>query len=272
VASQREKVERFRALHARPGAFILANAWDAGSARLLAEAGFEALATTSGGFAFTLGKRDNHAGREAVLRNAAELVAASDLPVSADLEDAFAPTPEGVAETFRLAGAVGLAGGSIEDSTRDPNAPVLPIARAAERVRAAAEAAHALPSGFVLTGRAENFIAGRPDLADTIARLQAYQEAGADVLFAPGLTREEDIRTVVRSVDRPLNVIAVPNLLFSQAQLGEMGVKRISVGSALTRVAYGAMLEAAREMREKGTFGFSRTAPPTARFNSVFTR
>ena len=272
MASQREKVERFRALHARPSAFILANAWDAGSARLLAEAGFEALATTSGGFAFTLGKRDNYAGREAVLRNAAELVAASDLPVSADLEDAFAPTPEGVAETFRLAGAVGLAGGSIEDSTRDPNAPLLPIERAAERVRAAAESAHALPAGFVLTGRAENFIAGRPDLADTIARLQAYQEAGADVLFAPGLTREEDIRAVVRSVDRPVNVIAVPAhaLLAGAARRdgrpADQRRQRADPGR-VRRDARGG----ARDARA-GTFGFSKTAPPTARFNSVFTR
>ena len=270
MATQSEKGAAFRALHARPGPFIVANAWDAGSARLLAQAGFEALATTSAGFAFSLGKRDNHAGRDAVLHNAADIVAACDLPVTADLENAFGTTPERVAETMRLAGAAGLVGGSIEDSTRDPNAPLVPLARAAELVRAAAEAAHALPFPFTLTARAENFVVGRPDLADVIARLQAYQEAGADVLFAPGLSSEADIRTVVRSIDRPLNLIA-PSTPFSLAQLGEMGVKRLSVGGALTRLAYGALLEAAREMREQGTFSFAKNAPPTSRFNSAFT-
>ena len=269
MATQSEKGAAFRALHARPGAFIVANAWDAGSARLLADAGFEALATTSAGFAFSLAKRDNHAGREAVLRNAAEIVAASGLPVTADLENAFGTTPERVAETMRLAGAAGLVGGSIEDSTRDPNAPLLPLAHAAELVRAAAEAAHALPFPFTLTARAENFIVGRPDLADVIARLQAYQAAGADVLFAPGLAREEDIRALVRSVDRPVNLIA-PSTPYTLAQLADMGVKRLSLGGALTRLAYGAMLEAAREMREQGAFTWAKKAPPTSRFHSAF--
>ena len=269
MATQAEKGAAFRALHARPGAFIVANAWDAGSARLLARAGFEALATTSAGFAFSLAKRDNHAGREAVLRNAAEICAASDLPVSADLENAFGTTPERVAETIRLAGAAGLVGGSIEDSTRDPAAPLVPRERQVELVRAAAEAAHALAVPFTLTARAENFIVGRPDLADVIARLQAYQEAGADVLFVPGLAREEDIRAVVRSIDRPLNLIA-PSTPYSLAELAAMGVKRLSVGGALTRLAYGALLEAAQEMSERGTFTFAKRAPPTSRFHSVF--
>src|SRR5262245_19105596 len=251
MATQAEKAAAFRALHARPGAFVVANAWDAGSARLLAQAGFEAPATTSAGFAFTLAKRDNHAGREAVLRNAADICAACDLPVSADLENAFGTTPERVAETMRLAGAAGLVGGSIEDSTRDPNAPLVPRERQVELVRAAAEAAHALPYPFTVTARAEKFVVGRPDLADVIARLQAYQEAGADVLFAPGLAREEDIRAVVRSIDRPLNLIAVPGLAYSLAQLGDMGVRRVSLGGSLTRVAYGALLEAARELRDR---------------------
>ena len=271
MPTQAEKGAAFRALHARPGAFIVANAWDAGSARLLAGAGFEALATTSAGFAFTLAKRDNHAGRDAVLRNAADIVAASGLPVSADLENAFGSTPERVADTMRLAAAAGLVGGSIEDSTHDPDAPLVPLERQAELVRAAAEAAHALPFPFTLTARAENFVAGRPDLGDVIARLQSYQEAGADVLFAPGLVRAEDIRAVIRSVDRPVNVIVSnPAVQFSVRELAEMGVKRISLGSALTRVAYGAMLEAARELRENGTFGFVKRAAPNAVFTAAF--
>ena len=249
----------------------MANAWDAGSARLLAQAGFEALATTSAGFAFSLAKRDYQAGRDAVLRNAAEIVAASGLPVTADLENAYASTPKGVGETMRLAGAAGLAGASIEDSTRDPAAPLVPLARAAELVRAAAEAAHTLPFPFTLTARAEGLLVGRTDLGEIIARLQAYQEAGADVLFAPGLTAEADIRTVVRSVDRPVNVIvSSPAVHFSVGQLAEMGVKRISVGSSFTRVAYGALLDAARELRENGTFGFVSAAVPSGKLNSAF--
>jgi 2-methylisocitrate lyase-like PEP mutase family enzyme len=271
LTHQHDKGLAFRALHARPGAFIIANAWDAGSARLLEQAGFGALATTSAGFAFSIGRQDNQAGREAILRNAADIVAAADLPVSADLESGFGTTPNEVADTIRLAGSVGLVGGSIEDSTHDPSAPLLPVKRAAELVRAAAEAAHALPFPFALTARAENFLVGRPDLADAIARLQAYQEAGADVLYAPGLSREEDIRSVVRSVDRPVNVImGLASVSFSVSQLSELGVKRISVGSALARRAYGALVDAAREMREHGSFAFGKDAPSHARFTEWF--
>ena len=273
MSGQHDRGFAFRELHARPRAFVIANAWDAGSARLLEHAGFEAIATTSAGFAFSMGTQDGMAGREAILRNAAEIVAATALPVSADLENGFGTTPQEVAETMRLAGSVGLVGGSIEDSTHDSSAPLVPLERAAELVRAAAEAAHALPFPFVLTARAENFLVGRPDLADAIARLQAYQEAGADVLYAPGLTREEDIRTLVRAVDRPVNVImGLASVSFSVSQLSELGVRRISVGSALARRAYGALLDAAREIRERGTFGFGKEAPPHARFMEWFAR
>ncbi len=273
MTNQHEKGSTFRALHERAGAFIIANAWDAGSARLLELAGFEAIATTSAGLAFSLGKQDNHTGRDAILRNAADIVTATNLPVSADLEDGFGANPDAVAETMRLAGSVGLVGGSIEDSTHDPSAPLLPIDRAAELVRAAAEAAHALPHAFVLAARAENFLVGRPDIGDVIQRLQAYQQAGADVLYAPGLTREADIRAVVSSVDRPVNVImGLANTPFDVAELAEMGVRRISVGSALARRAYSALLDAAREMRERGTFSFASDAASHARFTGVFAR
>jgi 2-methylisocitrate lyase-like PEP mutase family enzyme len=261
VASQAEKGAAFHALHLRPRAFVIPNPWDAGTARLLAHLGFEALATTSAGYAFSLGKPDGAIGRDDSIAHAAAIVAATDLPISADLENGFGDRPEDTAETIRLGAGVGLAGGSIEDVPPERSAGPYEIARAADRIRAAAEVVRGLPFRFTLTARAENFIVGRPDLKDTIARLQAYQEAGADVLYAPGLATAEDIAAVVRSVDRPVNVVmGLAGVRLSVAALSAMGVARISVGSALSRAALGAFLRAAREMRESGTFEFAEEA------------
>ena len=255
VQMQAERARAFRALHEGPGPLLLPNPWDAGSARLLASLGFAALATTSGGFAATLGRLDGEVTREEALRHAALIAAATPLPVSADLENAFADEPAGVAETIGLATAAGLAGCSVEDYTRRPGEPIYDLGLARERVAAAASAAKAAPGRMVLTARAENYLHGRPDLADTIRRLQAYQDAGADVLYAPGLTSLADIRAVVSSVDRPVNVLAFAGAP-AVPQLAEAGVRRISVGSAFSNAALGALACAARELREEGTYGF----------------
>jgi 2-methylisocitrate lyase-like PEP mutase family enzyme len=263
MPTQAEKGEIFHALHQRKQAFIIPNPWDIGTARLLAHLGFEALATTSMGYAFSMGQRDMTLNREQTLAYAAAMVSATDLPVSADLEKGFGDTPEIVAETIRLAAGTGLAGGSIEDSTRRLNndGPIFELGLATERIRAAVAAARALPFRFTLTARAENYLWGRPDLGDTIKRLQAYQEAGADVLYAPGLTTRDDIAAVVRSVDRPVNVVmGLQGAQLSLADLSAIGVRRVSVGSALCRVALGAFLRAAREMHEHGTFNFGKEA------------
>ena len=268
MKTQPEKCAAFAALHARKGAFVIPNPWDAGSARLLEHLGFQALATTSAGYAFSCGNRDNTTGREATLAHASVIVAASDLPVSADLENCFGDAPEIVAETIRLAAQTGLAGGSVEDSTGRAESPQYELTHAADRVRAAAQAAHSLPFPFTLTARAENYLVGRPDLKDTIARLQAYQQAGADVLYAPGLTTLEDVAAVVRAVDRPVNVLA--GAQFSVAALAEIGVRRISAGGALARAAYGAFLLAAREMKEQGTFRFAEQAISYREISAIF--
>ena len=269
--TQADKGARFRALHAGAGALLLPNPWDIGSARLLEELGFEALATTSAGCAFSLGLRDNQVGRERMIRHVAELAAATTVPLSADLENGYGARACDAAETIRLAAEAGAVGGSIEDATGDAAWPVFEKAEAAERVRAAAEAARALPCPFMLTARAENFIVGRPDLRDTIARLQAYQEAGADVLYAPGLAKIEDIATVVKAVDRPVNVLmGMRGVRLSRAELSAAGVRRISVGSALARAAIGTVLRASLEMMEQGTFGFGEGAPGYAEVNSLF--
>jgi 2-methylisocitrate lyase-like PEP mutase family enzyme len=258
MLTQSEKGHAFRALHERDYAFIIPNPWDAGTARLLAHLDFEALATTSAGYAFSIGRRDNTVGREQMLAHVAAIASATDLPVSADLENGFGDAPEVAAETIRLAAAAGLAGGSIEDATGRPEQPIHELSSATERVRAAAEAAHALPFPFTLTARAENYLNGLPDLHDTIKRLQAYQEAGADVLYAPGLTTKEDIAAVISSVDRPVNVLmGLQGMQLNLQELSEMGVRRISVGSALCRAALGEFLRAAREMRDHGTFSFT---------------
>jgi len=274
-ATQAAKAERFQALHARPGAFVIPNPWDAGSARILEKLGFEALTTTSAGLAFVLGRRDGagEVTRDETLANAKAIADATDLPVAADLENGFGHAPEAAAETIRLAGEAGLVGGSIEDSTGSPARPIYDFQQAVERVAAAAEAAHALPFPFVLVGRAENFLHGRPDLDDTIRRLQAFEAAGADALFAPGLTWAEDIRTVCASVGKPINVVmGLKSASFSVAELAALGVRRISVGSALSRAALGAFVRAAREIREHGTFRFAEDALPYAEANDLVVR
>ena len=247
----------FLELHQREGRpLLLPNPWDVGSARLLESLGFEALATTSSGFAATLGRLDYGITREEALEHAAAIAAAVDAPVSADLENGFGDSPEDVAETIRRATEAGLAGGSIEDSTGRDEEPVYTLEAAAERIVAAVEAAD---GRFVLTARAENYLYGRDDLADTIARLQAFEAAGADVLYAPGLTKLEDIREVVRSVGKPVNVLALPDAP-GVAELAEAGVRRISVGGTFAFVALGAVVDAAQELLEKGTYGFSAQA------------
>ena len=271
MPTQAEKGTTFRALHQRDHAFIIPNPWDIGTARLLESLGFEALATTSAGFAFSIGKPDGAVDRETMLVHAADLVAATDLPVSADLENGYGNDPAHVAETIRLAAHAGLAGCSIEDVTPNRDQGPYELALSTERIRAAAEVARSLPFPFTLTARAENYIIGRPDLRDTIARLQAFQEAGADVLFAPGLKSKEDIAAVVRSVDRPVNVImGLQGVQLSLAELSEIGVKRVSVGSALSRAAMGAFLRAAREMQTHGTFTFAEDAVNYAELNKMF--
>ena len=255
MTSQSEKAARFLDLH-RPGdPLLLPNPWDMGSAKLLADLGFRALATTSSGFAATLGRLDGSVSREEALAHAAAMVAATELPVSADLENCFADDPDGVARTIALAVETGLAGCSVEDSTGDEDQPVYDIGLAAERVAAAAQAAHSGPVRFVLTARAENYLHGHKDLADTIARLQAYQEAGADVLYAPGLISLADIKQLVTAVDRPVNVLAMSGAP-SVGELAQAGVSRVSVGGAFAYAALGALVDAATELRDKGTYGY----------------
>ena len=271
MPTQAEKGSAFRALHQRDSAFIIPNPWDAGTARLLARLGFEALATTSAGYAFSVGQRDNTIGRDQMIAHVAAIAAATDVPVSADLENGFGDDPETVAETIRLAAAAGLIGGSIEDSTNRPGDPIYDHQLAIERVRAAAEAARALAFPFTLTARSENYLVGRPDLNDTIKRLQAYQEAGADVLYAPGLTNKDDIAAVVSSVDRPVNVVmGLQGVQLSLAALSALGVKRVSVGSALSRAALGAFLRAAQEMQAHGTFTFADEAVSFRELSALF--
>jgi 2-methylisocitrate lyase-like PEP mutase family enzyme len=264
MIAQQEKGKAFRALHERERAFIIPNPWDAGTARMLAHLGFEALATTSAGNAFSLGQKDGTVGREGTLANAAAIASATELPVSGDLENGFGDSPEMVAQAICMAAKAGLVGGSIEDATRRPEEPIYPIEQAIERIQAAAEAARALPFPFTLTARAENFLYERPDLKDTIHRLRTYQEAGADVLYAPGLSTKDEIAAVVSSVDRPVNVLmGLGGLDLSLEELSAMGVQRVSVGGALCRLALGAFLSAAREMQERGTFGFTKRATRT---------
>ncbi|HXU19198.1 MAG TPA: isocitrate lyase/phosphoenolpyruvate mutase family protein [Verrucomicrobiae bacterium] len=276
--SQTERARKFRALHklpatsgapiesSGPGAFIIPNPWDAGSARILAGLGFEALATTSAGFAFSLGRRDGAVTREEALAHCRAIANATDLPVAADLENCFGNDPKTVAETIRLAGSTGLVGGSVEDSSGDDHRPIYDYALAVERVAAAVEAARALPFPFTLTARAENFVHGRSDLDDTIRRLQAFAEAGADVLYAPGLPNLETIKAVCSAVaPHPVNGLAgMKGRAFSVADLTAAGVRRISLGGVLSRVAYAALISAAQEMQQRGTFTFVDHVPPNA--------
>lgn len=270
--SQRQKGEAFAALHARGQAFVIANAWDAGSSGLLTTLGFEAIATTSAGLAFSLARPDGEGAvsRAETLANARAIVEATHLPVSADLEGGFGDAPEACRDTILGAAQAGLVGGSIEDATGRSDAPIHPFGLAVERVRAAVEAARSLPHPFVLTARSENFLHGRPDLADTIRRLQAFQEAGADVLYAPGLPDIAAVRSVVASLDRPVNVLA--GAAFTVAELEAAGVRRISLGGLLARVAYGAAIEAARTVRAEGSFAFARTTVPHGELQRYFAR
>jgi len=274
--SRSARAEAFRVLHDRPGIFAIPNPWDAGSARILATLGFEALATTSAGLAFSAGRPDGEGaiGREETLANAAAIVSATSLPVSADLENGFGDDPDTCAETILKAAAAGLVGGSIEDATGRPGDRIYAFDLSVRRVKAAVKAARSLPFPFVLTARAENLISGRPDLQDTIRRLVAFAEAGADVLYAPGLKTREEIDAIVRAVaPKPVNVVmGLSGPSFSLDVLASLGVKRVSLGSSLARAAYGAFLHAAREVATKGTFEFARDAVPYAEFNAMFKR
>ena len=273
MRTQAEKAAAFRALHERPGAFIIPNPWDAGTAKLLASLGFEALATTSLGLSNSLGRPDGAGvvSREEVLDNCRLIAGATDLPVNADLENGYAHEPRAAAEMIRLASEAGIVGGSIEDATGDPQSPIYDFALAVERVQAAVETGRSLPVPFVLTARAENLLHGRPDLDDTIRRLQAFEKAGADVLYAPGLRDIPTIRTVVRAVGKPLNVVmSAADPAITQAQLAEAGVKRISVGGALSRLALAAFLKGAREMKDAGGFTWVRDTVPTKDLKTVF--
>lgn len=273
AVTQAEKAKVFRALHERAKAFIIPNPWDAGSARMLAALGFEALATTSAGAAFSMAFLDDELSREQTLANARAIVEATHLPVSADLGHGFGDAAEDAAATIRAAADVGLVGGSIEDFTGREDDPIYGKEFAAEKVRAAAEAARALPFPFTLTARAENLLHGRRDLKDTIARLQAYQEAGADVLYAPGLTTKADIRDVISSVDRPVNVLAsMPNMGFSVADLEQLGARRISLGGSLYRIAIAGFLKAAHQMKEHGTFSFVDGATKSSEIAGLFAK
>jgi 2-methylisocitrate lyase-like PEP mutase family enzyme len=267
--TQLEKGERFKALHASAGAFVIPNPWDAGSARILEGLGFEALTTTSAGLSFTLGKRDGEGTvtRAETLANAKLVADAVDLPVAADLENGFGDAPEAAALTIRLAGEqAGLVGGSIEDASGDAARPIYDFRHAVERVAASVEAARSLPFPFMLVARAEGLRFARPDLDDIIRRLQAFEAAGADVLFAPALPRAEDIRTVCASVTKPVNVVMgyarLQGKLWSVSDLAALGVKRISLGSSLSRVALGAFMRAAQEIQEQGTFSLADQAIP----------
>jgi len=270
-----EKAAAFRALHERPGAFVIPNPWDAGTARLLASLGFEALATTSLGLANSLGRVDgtNGVSRAQVIENCRVIAAATDLPVNADLENGYAHEPRAAAEIIRLAAGAGISGGSIEDATGEADRPIYDFQQAVERVQAAVEVARALPVPFLLTARAENLLHGRLDLDDTIRRLQAFEKVGADVLYAPGVRDLATIQTVVSSVSKPVNVVmsaADPDL--TVAQLAGVGVKRISVGGALSRLALAAFLKGAREMAERGAFTWMRDTVSSKELKDVFRR
>jgi len=275
MPTQAEKAAQFLALHQHPEPFVIANPWDAGTARILTGLGFQALSTTSAGLAFTLGRRDGEGAisRDEALANARSIVDATPLPVAADLENGYGHSPEAAAETIRLAaGTAGLVGGSIEDATGDPSHPIYDFNHAVERIAATATTARALPFPFMLVARAENYLHGRADLDDTIRRLQAFEAAGAEVLYAPGITSADDIRTVCASVGKPVNVLmgikGVPPL--SVEELGALGVRRISLGSGFSRAALTAFVRAAREVIEHGTFTFAEDTLYMSELTNLF--
>jgi len=270
--TREQKYKAFKALHERDGIFIIPNPWNAGTAKILTALGFEALATTSAGYAFSIGRQDSNSQvtRAGTLANAKEIVDATHLPVSADMQDGFGPSPESCSEMIQLASAIGLAGGSIEDATGDPASPIYDFQLAVERVAAAAETAHT--NQFLLTARAENFLHGRPNLDDTIRRLQSFADVGADVLYAPGLSTLESIREVCASVSKPVNVLmGFQGATFSLEELAAAGAKRISVGGSLARAALGAFIRAACEIKDKGTFTYSADAISHADANAFMT-
>lgn len=272
MKSQHEKAVQFRELHAGPGIFVTPNPWDAGSAVLLEQLGFPALATTSAGYAFSCGLPDGRVGRDRMMRHLKEIAGATSLPVSADLENGFGDEPDEVARTLLLAASTGIVGGSIEDATGRPEQPLYPLGQAVERIHAAVEAARSLPFPFTLTARAENFlVCEKPDLDDVLRRLDAYAAAGADVLFAPGLTNKANLSSLVRSVDRPVNVMmGAPGSGLRIADLAQVGVRRVSTGGSLARAAIGAFLQAARDIRDAGTFGYADSAVGSKEINGYF--
>jgi 2-methylisocitrate lyase-like PEP mutase family enzyme len=269
--TQAEKALRFQQLHQRPGAFLLPNPWDAGSARILAGLGFEALATSSGAAAGTFGRRDGQITRDQALENVRSIVSAADLPVSGDLENGFGDSPEAAAETVCRAAEIGLVGCSIEDASRDSNPKLYDLQFASERIAAAVEAAKSLPFKFILMARAENFVRGKPDLDDAIKRLLAYEKAGADALSAPGLPDLAAVRRVCSAVSRPVNfMVGARGRSFTVAQLAEAGVKRISFATSLFRAAMTALIQAATEAKQSGTFDCLEKASITAELNKFF--
>jgi 2-methylisocitrate lyase-like PEP mutase family enzyme len=268
MTSQSDKAVRFRALHEGSGAFLIANAWDAGTARILTGLGFQALATSSGAQAGTLGRRDGKVSRDEALAHCRAIVEATDLPVSADLEKGFGDAPSFAAETIRLAGVIGLVGGSIEDATGDASKPLYDAGQATERVAAAVEAARSLPFPFTLTARAEGFLRGDTNLDNTIKRLQAFEKAGADVLMAPGLPNLSAVRAVCAALSKPFNFMAgIKGKSFTVAELEAAGVKRISLATSLYRMAMTGLVDAAREVKDKGTFGYIDRSMPTPELN-----
>lgn len=270
-ARQFEKAQRFKSLHEGDAGFVIPNPWDVGSARLLESLGFSALASTSAGLAFSKGLPDGAVSREVVMQNLFEMAGATSLPISADMGNGFGFEPKDVASCIVDAASTGVVGGSIEDSSGQRSAPILDLGLARERITAAVEAVRSLPFPFTLTARSENYFVGVPDLDDTIRRLQAFQDAGADVLFAPGLVRREDIADVLRSIDRPLNVlIGIPGMQLSASELIDMGVRRVSVGGSLARTALGALVRAATELNEYGSTTYARSAIRGAELNALF--
>jgi 2-methylisocitrate lyase-like PEP mutase family enzyme len=271
MKTQAQKAAAFVALHQKGNCFVIPNPWDIGSAKLLEHLGFQALASTSAGFAFSQGQSDLSIGLAAKLQHLNSLAAATELPISADLQNGFGHAPEAVARTILEAAKTGIVGGSIEDASGDKDKPIYDLDLAVERIRGAADAARSLDVKFMLTARAENYLYGQADLKDTIRRLQAYQEAGADVLFAPGIQSKEDIRAIVQSIDRPLNVImGLQGVPLTFDQLRELGVTRVSLGGSLARAAYGALCRAAAEIQSAGTFRYADDAMAGAALNAIF--
>jgi 2-methylisocitrate lyase-like PEP mutase family enzyme len=271
MTTQGEKAESFRKLHERGSCFVIPNPWDQGSARLLEHLGFKALATSSAGFAFSIAKSDLSISKSGLMTHLAAVCQVTRLPVSADLQNGFGNDPEDMAVTILQAAKTGIVGGSIEDASGDSGNPVYPLELAAERIRHAAVAARSLGFPFTLTARAENHLYGRPDIRDTIRRLQAFQEAGADVLFAPGIKTKDDIRLILSAIDRPLNVLAgLPGMSLSVSDLQELGVTRISLGGSLARAAYGALFRAVNEIQTRGTFDFTAEAASRQDLEGIF--